>query len=141
MFLFGGFIPLVLVNNLKKRRAELKHWQKTEAVVYDILYDSSGVERPHTIAYPKYRFSRGGGEYSGTISHGITPGKYKAGDGIEILYNPSNPSESDAPERVTIGPFTLPFYDLVVIVYSTMSALCFAVGIVSAILFLFRKGI
>lgn len=138
MFFLGGFIPLILVKHFKKNKENLKHWKKTKANVYDISYDTL----VDSVAfYPKYKYSHEGREYSGTSSIGVRVNKYKVGDVIEIRFNPSNPAESDAPHYSEIGPMTLSAFDIGIIVFSAMSVLCFAVGFMSVILFLFRKDI
>ncbi len=81
-------------------------------------------------AFVKYRFSHNGIEYRGEISYGITASKYQVGDDIGILFNPSNPEESDAPEYLTIGPFTFSSLQLIIYVFKAMSVLGFVVGIV-----------
>lgn len=134
MFCLGGFILLIPLKDFRKRRAKFQEWQKAKAVVYDISYDSNG-DKPS--AYPKYRFYNGMREYKGMTSYGMSLRKYKVGDEIEILFNPFNPEESDAPEYINIGPFTLSVYDLFIIICSMMSALSFAAGIISAILIVF----
>jgi hypothetical protein len=86
----------------------------------------------------KYRFSYKGIEHGGEISYGITARKYRVGDAIEILFNPSNPDESDAPEYLVIGPFALSSFHLITYIFTAMSILCFAMGI---IFFLFAHKI
>lgn len=137
MFCLGGFIPLIPLKDFRKRRAKFQEWRKAKAVVYDISYDSNG-DKPS--AYPKYRFSNGMREYKGMTSYGVSLRKYKVGDDIEILFNPFNPDESDAPGYFSIGPFTLSAYDFFIIACSTLSALCFAAGIISAILIVCGKS-
>ena len=130
MVCLGGFIPLIVVKKYKERRVKVKHWQSAKAVVYNISEQKLDSTHSRASAFIKYRFSYQGVEYSGEISYGITPGKYQIGDSIEILFNPSNPNESDAPEYMVIGPFTISSFDLIIYVFTTMSIIFFAMGIV-----------
>ena len=130
MICLGSFVPLIVAKHYKERRAKVKHWQRAKAVVYNISRQVLDSTHSRRSAFIKYRFSYNGTEYSGEISYGITPRKYQIGDAIEILFNPSNPNESDAPEYMVIGPFTLSSFDLIIYVFTTMSILFFAMGIV-----------
>lgn len=133
MFFLGGVVSIVLVSYFKSEREKFKYWKKGRAVVLDVSCDTL-IDSAHLSFYPKYKYSYEGTEYIGISSTGVRANTYKAGDVIYILINPANTAESDAPHYFKIGRTTFTTFDIGVTVFTIISILCFAVGIVSAIL-------
>jgi hypothetical protein len=88
-----GYLPLVIVL-LRRRRARnlLEHGRAAKATVQHTYYS----RRSHTdIVHYFFTDSSTGRQYAGSlmIKHGV----YKAGDLIDIYYDPDNPKKNTVP--------------------------------------------
>ena len=132
MFLGAGFIPIIAVKHFKKEKLKLGQWKKVNATITAIRAEK-GSDSGRRFYYPKYQYSYGGREYPGTPSMGVGGNKYKINTAIEVRVNPLNPEESDILHYSKIGTAKVLSLDVVIIVFTGMSVLAFAVGLESII--------
>ena len=132
MFLGAGFIPIIAVKHFKKEKIKLNRWNKVMATITAIRSEK-GSDSGRRFYYPKYHYSCGGRNYQGTSSMGVGGNKYKLNAVIEVRVNPLNPEESDILHYSTIGTAKVLSLDVVIIVFTGMSVLAFAVGLGSII--------
>ena len=137
MFLGAGFIPIIAVKHFKKEKIKLNRWNKVLATITAIRAEK-GSDSGRRFYYPKYQYSYGGRDYQGTSSMGVGGNKYKVNTTVEVRVNPLNPEESDILHYTKIGATTVLSLDLVIFVFTGMSALSFAVGLGSVILGLLK---
>lgn len=139
LFLIGGFGALHVAKLLKKQFIDkFAVWVKTQAIVTGISVQTFGSRMPSSMSYfPRYRYDYFGREYSGTSSSGVKEGMYRVGARIEVLVNPAKPEESDIPHYFQLGPMVLSPFDIAIFVLRAASVAFFAMGIISAALFLF----
>jgi len=137
LFLLGGFVASIPAGHFRKRAVEVRRWRRAAATVCGFVHDVD--TRGRSFVYPKYKFSHEGREYTGVASVGLAPSRYEVLDPIEVLFDPANPAESDAPEYMRIGRCTFSSFNFLAVVFYLMSIIFIAVGIGMGVYFLFGK--
>jgi hypothetical protein len=104
MFLVGGAVfSLLGYSNLVSTRKKRATWISAEGSVVDFAEELG--DKGRTLYAPVYQYTINGKQYSATSKIASAPPRYKVGDRITIVVNPTRPNDSDVMDS-SISIFT-----------------------------------